>query len=74
MTFFINEPKESIVVLSQEDYCTELFEVLHKHFSTTMPVVSTNIPVDRDLKEYMENPEGILVTTIEEFQGKDYLF
>ena len=60
--YFIHKPKESVVILLVKQYSTTIFELLKKSLSSTIPVV-------RDFKEYMVKPEGILVTSIDKFQG-----
>ena len=60
----MHKPKESVVILTEDrsEHIVGVFELLHKHFSSTTSVV-------RDFREYMKKPEGLLVTSIQEFQG-----
>ena len=63
--YFPDAPKESIVILFADlssQYFSETYDLINKHFSS-------NRPITRDFNEYIKNPEGILVTSIEEFQG-----
>jgi hypothetical protein len=77
LRYFPHKPQESIVVLHASSYSTErLYDKLQKYFSTDRNIVylpklekNDNEKNIREVKEYLEKPEGILVTDIDSFHG-----
>ncbi len=70
--YFPHAPKESIVILStchKIPYKLHYFWHIYKTYDLVHTHFSSSRPITRDLTEYIKNPEGILVTSIPEFQG-----
>ena len=78
---YFQDPSESVLVLTNDFNSTQLTQNLYKtlktYFSTVRNVVCIPRKLDnndyekqsREVKEYLENPEGILVTDIVDFNG-----
>ena len=79
LKYFKHKPQKSIVVLHEFSYSeTEnIYNNLQKYFSTDRNVVYLPSSIHdadyekhiREVKEYLEKPEGILVTDIHSFSG-----